>query len=86
MLRGSELYRRTQASIEGIIWVSGTTVEYNSLEIDNFRPYGDNYFSCQARYNITNRTYYEAREVEGDYEILFVLSGGKWLAVKMVAL
>ena len=86
MLRGSDLYRRTQASIEGMIWVSGTTVEYNSLEIDNFTQYGDSYFSCEVRYNITNRTYYEAREVEGNYEVLFVLSGDKWLAVKMAAL
>ncbi|MCL2125224.1 MAG: hypothetical protein FWH33_04455 [Oscillospiraceae bacterium] len=86
MLRDSDLYRRTRASIEGMIWVSGTSVEYNSLDIVNFRQYGDEYFSCEVHYNITNKTYYEAREVEGDYEVLFVLSGGKWLVVKMDAL
>jgi len=83
MLKSSELYRRTQASIEGMIWIHNATVEYNSLEIDCFRPYGDGYFSCEVRYNVTNRTNYEAREVEGNYEILFVLSEGKWLVAKM---
>ena len=83
MLRNSDLYRRTQASLEGMIWIHNATVEFNSLEIDCFRPYGDEYFSCEVRYNVTNRTNYEAREVEGNYEVLFVLSGGKWLAAKM---
>ena len=86
MLPGSELYARVWASMDGIMWVSGATVEYHSLEIDNFRPYGDRYFTCEVRYKITNRTYYEAREVEGNYEILFVLSGDRWLAAKMVNL
>jgi hypothetical protein len=67
-------------------WVGATSVHYNALEIDSFRPYGANYFSCEVYYDITNRTPFGVREFEGRFEILFVLSGGRWLAVNMVAL
>ena len=86
MLRGTELFRRTQSAVDTMRWVSGATIQYNSLEIDNFRQYGDSYFSCEVRYNITNRTNFEVREVEGNFEVLFVLSGGRWLAAKMVVI
>jgi len=86
ILRDSELYRRVQASRAAMEWVGGITVIYNELTIDSFRPYGDNFFSCEASYNITNRTSYGNRELIGCFEILFHLSGERWLAVNMVAI
>ena len=86
MLYNSDLYIRVARSMEGVMWVSNTIVDYHALSIDNFRQYGEQYFSCEVRYSITQRTYYETREVEGNYEILFVLSGGRWLAAKMLAI
>ena len=84
MLRGSELLDRTRNAIGTMRWISGTSVQYNSLEIDNFRAYGENIFSCEIRYNITTSTRYETNDVEGDFEVLFVQSGGRWLAADMV--
>jgi len=86
MLRGSELYRRAVSAIGTMRWISGASLQYNSLQIDNFRPYGEGFFTCEIRYNITTRTQYEVREVEGNFEVLFVLSGGRWLAAKMIAI
>ena len=86
ILRNSELYRRVNGTRGTLEFVSGATVVYNSLEIDNFRPYGDEYFSCEIYYDISNRTRYTTREVEARFEVLFVLSGGRWLAVKMDAM
>ena len=85
VLRGSELYSRIQATKSAMEWVGGTTVVYNSLTIDNFRPYGDSYFSCEVRYDITNRINRGNRELLGSFEVLFKESGGRWLAVNMMA-
>jgi len=84
VLRNSELYRRVRSARSSMEWVGGNSVTYNGLEIDNFRPYGDKHFSCEVNYSITNRTRYGTRELEGRFEVLFELSGGKWLAVNMV--
>jgi hypothetical protein len=84
MLRDSDMYSRVQGIMDGMSWVNNTTVTYDSLDIDCFRQFGDEYFTCEVRYSITQKTYYETREIEGNYELLFVLSDGKWLAVKMI--
>ena len=86
VLRGSELDRRLQASRSAIEWVRGVAVIYNSLTIENFRPYGDSYFSCEASYNITNSTPRGNRELLGSFELLFKELNGRWLAVNMMAI
>ena len=86
VLRGSEIHTRTQAAISTMQWTSGVTLQYNSLEIDNFRSHGDEFFTCEIRYNITHRTRAEVSEVEGNFEVLFVLSDGRWLAAKMIVI
>lgn len=86
ILRNSELYRRVQSSRAAMEWVGATSVAYNSLEIDNFMPYGDSYFSCEVSYDVTNRTHGGIRELVGRFEILFFLSGNRWLAINLVSL
>ena len=86
VLRGSELYSRIQASRSAMEWVASVAVAYNTLAIDDFRPYGDNFFSCEVSYDITNRTHAGERELAGCFEILFESSNGKWLAVNMMAI
>jgi len=86
LLRSSDLFRRAQGARTAMQYTSNVTIEYNSLEIDNFRAYGETYFTCEISYNITHRTRYQQSEVEGNFEVLFVLSGGRWLAAKMVVI
>ena len=86
MLRGTELQRRTQGATTTLSWLRNSRIRYNSLEIDNFRPFGDDHFTCEVRYNINHRTEYQTRDVDGHFEILFVRSGGNWLAAKMIAI
>lgn len=85
VLRGSDLHRRFQNSRGSMDWVGGTSVSFNWLEIDNFRPYGEDYFSCEVRYNITGRYTYGSRETEGSFELLYILSGGRWVALNMLS-
>jgi len=84
VLRGSDLHRRLQGTRSSMDWVGGTSVSFNSLEIDNFRPFGDNYFSCEVNYSITSSYTSGRRVAEGSFEVLFVLSGGRWVAVNML--
>ena len=86
ILRGTDLFRRTQGAISAMQFTSNVVIHYNYLEIDKFRAFGDDYFTCEIRYNITHRTRYMQSEVEGNFEALFVLNAGRWLAVKMVAI
>ena len=86
ILRNSELYRRVQSSRPAMEWVGATSAVYNSLEIDNFMPYGDSYFSCEVSYDVTNRTHGGIRELVGRFEVLFFLSGGRWLAINVVSI
>jgi len=86
VLSNSDLLRRLRGTRSSMDWVGGSSVSYKSLEINNFRPYGDNYFSCEANYSITGYYNYGRREMEGSFEILFVSSGRKWVAVNMLTL
>jgi len=83
VLSGSDLLNRLRGTRASMDWVGGNSVTYNMLEIDNFRAYGENYFSCEVDYRITARHNYGSRVEEGSFEILFVHSG-KWVAVNMV--
>jgi hypothetical protein len=83
MLRTSDLFRRTRDATGTMEWTSNVVIRYNSLEIDNFRQLGDEFFSCEIRYDITHQTRYETSEVIGYFEVLFVLHEGEWLAAKM---
>ena len=83
MLSGSELYERIKGSQDAMIWVNGATVEYNSLDIRNFTAFGDDCFTCEVEFDITNKTHYETRQTKGNYELTFVLSSGKWVAARM---
>ena len=86
MLRNTDLFRRTTSAIATMEWFGGAPLEYRLLEIDNFRSYGEEFFTCEVRYNITQRTNFEMREIDGHFEILFILSGGNWLAAKILAI
>lgn len=83
--KDSDLYRQIHSSTEsGDDWSDVSSVRYNELSIDNFMPYGEKYFTCEIRYSLTNQTPDESREVTGSFEVLFVLTDSKWLAVNMV--
>ena len=83
LLQSSDLRNRLAATREAMIWVSGATVTYNALDIDRFTAYGEDCFTCEVHLDITNVTYYETRELEDSYELVFIRQGGRWLAAKM---
>ena len=72
--------------MDTIRWISGVTLRYDSLDINNFRQYGDELFTCEVRYRINHQTSYETNDIEGNFIVLFVLSDGRWLAAKMIAI
>ncbi|MDR2599635.1 MAG: hypothetical protein LBC73_05110 [Oscillospiraceae bacterium] len=79
----SNLYRRTQTALVSTSWFNFSTTRVNVLEINNFKPYGDEFFTCEIYYEATNTTQVEVREVVIRYEVLFKLIGGNWLVTDM---
>jgi len=84
ILPDSDLYAHISAAVEPMTWVGGATVTYNTLEIGGFIPHGDDCFTCLVSYSLTNETYYDVRELEGVYDLVFVRSNGVWYAASML--
>ncbi|MDR2571426.1 MAG: hypothetical protein LBD23_14205 [Oscillospiraceae bacterium] len=62
-----------------------TDIIINSLDIDNFKPYGDRYFTCEVVFDITVQTETGVQEHTGKIEILFTAVDNRWLVLDMLA-
>jgi len=86
MLRTSTLFRHLQSAVTTRTWTQISQVTYHEIEADNFRQYGENYFTCEVSYSLTQRGAVETVDIDMRYEVLFVLSGGRWLVVNVLAI
>jgi len=84
MVRDTALLERLQSALRTIELSRTISVTQNSLDIDNFIAYGDNYFSCDVTYSVTVRNAVTTFELEQRYQILYQLSGDRWLVLHMV--
>ena len=85
LLTNTETYKRIKNSVEGVSWVSGGTIEYRKLTLDNFVACGDNCFVCRVTLGITVTSGGNARDTDSVYTLVFVRSGGTWLVGNMLA-
>jgi len=83
MLRTSALYRHLR---NAEFWAGASQVTYHELEVDHFRQYGDNYFTCEVYYNLTHRGAYDTVDMEMRYEVLFILSDERWLVINTISI
>ena len=87
MQRNSALYRHLQNAVSTRTWTRvSQQVIFHELEADNFRQYGDNYFTCEVYCNLTQRGHVETVDLEMRHEILFVNSDGRWLVANIIAI
>ncbi|NCB73489.1 MAG: nuclear transport factor 2 family protein [Clostridia bacterium] len=85
LLTNTETYKRIKNSVEGVSWVSGGTIEYKKLELDNFVACGDNCYVVRATISITVTSDGNVRNTDSVYTLVFVKSGGVWLVGNMLA-
>ena len=85
LLTNTETYKRIKNSVEGVSWVSGGTIEYKTLALDNFVACGDNCFVCRLTLSITVTSDGNVRDTDSVYTLVFVRSGGVWLVGNMLA-
>lgn len=69
--------------IGGMHWAKVLEYEVHDIQVSNFIAYSDDCFSCTGYFNITQSTYYETRNYETTYTLVFVKSGGEWYVVRM---
>jgi len=86
MQRSSALYRHLQAAVITRSWPRTSQVTFHELTADNFKQYGDNYFTCEVYYNLTQRGHVDTVDVEMRHEVLFIRSNGRWLVANVLAL
>ena len=86
MLRTSTLFRHLQNAVTTRTWTQVSQLTFHEIEATNFRQYGDDYFTCEVNYSLTQRGAASTVDLEMSYEILFVRSNGRWLAVNVIAL
>ena len=84
-MTNTETYKRSKNAIEGMSWVTGGTIEYRELAIDDFMSCGDNCFVCRASLGITVTADGNVRDTDIAYTLVFVRSGGNWLVGNMLA-
>ena len=86
MLSGTDMYWRLASLIEGIHYVSGLNVTYRQIDAYDFASCGENCFVCRLSFSLALNSYAGTRDMDSSYDMVFVKSGGKWLAAAMSAI
>jgi len=86
VVRVSALHTRLQYTYPRWTTAGSTSITINSLDIDNFRPYGDGYFTCEVFFDITVHIGQQTEDHTGSLEILFTATDGRWLVLDMIEL
>ena len=84
MLRPSTLYNHQVQMINTRSFPESRRLDIHSMEADNFKQFGDKYFTCEISYSVTQVGAAGTNDFNEHYEVLFVLSGGRWLVVNML--
>ncbi len=85
MLRDTKLYDRIVASTDGMQWVNGRVVTYNSLEVSDVSVYDGILATCRVFFSVNNITNHGSRLMEDTYDLALVNTDGVWRVVSMVA-
>ncbi|MBE7016903.1 MAG: hypothetical protein E7420_01910 [Ruminococcaceae bacterium] len=83
ILVDTRLYNRMTASADGMYWVSGRTITYNSLEVSDVSVYGDILATCRVSFSVNNTTKYGTSLMENVYDLALVNTNGSWYVVSM---
>ena len=86
MVRDTALLGRLQGALSTIELSYPISVTRNSLDIDNFIAYNDDYFSCEVMYSVTVRNAVTTFDLEQHYQILYQLTGDRWLVLHMIGI
>jgi len=86
MQRSSTLFRHLQSAITTRTWTQVSQVTFHEIEANNFKQYGDNYFTCEVSYSLSQRGAAASVDIEMLYKILFERSGNRWLVVNVLAI
>lgn len=89
ILPDTELYSYFNNSYDAMIWASATETEAQELRVDNFHFVGEDCFTCTIHYkaDFTATQWHgtDSYEREDGYKMVFIRSGGRWLAATMSA-
>jgi hypothetical protein len=86
MLSGTDMYWRLASLIDGIHFIGGLTVDYREIKAYDFAVCGENCFVCRLSFSLTLNSYTGTRDMDSSYDMVFIQSGGKWLAAAMSAI
>ncbi|HQM97167.1 MAG TPA: hypothetical protein PK705_09195 [Clostridia bacterium] len=85
LIQDSVLQTRLKSAIPSLYWVMGSTLEYNYLNVTDFRPISETCFTCQMSFSATQKTYYETKTLEDTFELVFMLYNNKWRVADMLS-
>ena len=85
LIQDSVLQTRLKSAIPSLYWVMGSTLEYNYLNVTDFRPISETCFTCQMSFSATQKTYYETKTLEDSFELVFMLYNNKWRVADMLS-
>lgn len=76
----AEYFAAAQSSLQ---WISGETVDFQSITASDFIPVGESRCFCRANVLCTTKTAYETRELDMDYQLLLRRGEKGWLVEDM---
>lgn len=83
-LRDTKLYDRLVGSTDGMRWVSGRVVTYNSLEVKDIIVYDGILATCRVYFSINDITGQGTNITEGTYDLALVKNKGQWQVASMI--
>ena len=86
VVRISALHTRLQYTYPRWTDAGSTEVTVNALVIDDFRPYGDGYFTCEIFFDVTVHDEQQTQDHMGGFEVLFIATNDGWLVLDMIAI
>lgn len=85
LIENNVLYERLKSAMPSLWWVKGSSLIYKYLTVSDFAPISETCFTCKMSFGVTNKTYYETRELEDSFDLVYILYNGKWRVADMLS-
>jgi len=79
----SPVYHYVNRARASLYWVVNVATAYQEVSSREYVPLGDNAFLCVGHVNLTTTTQYQTKDLELEYDMLWVRRGGAWMIQDM---
>lgn len=82
----SALYQYIRNASSSLYWMVGVSLTFQEVSSSDYVSLGDGSFLCRGHVECTTETRYQTKELDLDYQMLWVYQSGQWLIADLAFL